>query len=97
MKTIETAFKLSSEIRKQYDLLSIKNRTFFTTYHDSLKSQLQGVDEELDDMEYYFNNPSKPNNEHFLNGYQNLESTLKYCTAVIELQNYVLNLPNSIY
>lgn len=94
MKTIQGAYSLSNRIRKEYDKLSTKNRIFFETYHDNLMYQLQGVDEELDEMLVDFDNQ---NEEHFMMGYKNLEDTLVYFKAVIKLQKLTLELPESIY
>jgi hypothetical protein len=92
------AVKLANQIEDQYYLLTGNTQHFFDTYHDNLRIQMEASHEEAGEVEVYEDKTSKHYNiKHAKQGIYNLQETLKYCKAVIELQKQTDNLPRSIY
>lgn len=104
--TVKNAIKLAQKIEQLYNNLNINNPAFFNQYHDNMGVQVDCVWDEVAEVEAYLKFPTKKY------GYQkkkptgaecadmcmqNLTDTLKYCEAVIKLQEQTLKLPKSIY
>lgn len=100
--TVNNATKLARKINEAYVALSGDDMNFFNQYHDSLRIQADCAWDEVAELEEYLQNPTnkygrRTGLECANMGMQNLVDTLKYCEAVIKLQEQTLKLPKSIY
>jgi hypothetical protein len=104
--TVKNAIKLADQIEKKYNELTADDPNFFDQHHDHLRIQMDCAWDEVAELEEYLKNPTKKYGyqHHKPTGaecaevcMQNLQDTLTYCKAVIDLQTQTTNLPKSIF
>lgn len=104
--TVNNAIKLAQQIEKEYMKLTAEDTNFFDHHHDNLRIQMDCAWDEVEELKEYLKNKTKKYGyqHHKPTGAEcadvcmrNLQDTLTYCKAVIDLQTQTNNLPKSIY
>ncbi len=92
-KKLKEAQRIVNLIFKEYDKIDFKGEVS-NNYHDNMRLQCECASEQLNEMEEYVNRKDEQEVNYI---YEQLEKTLTYCKAVINLQEMENNLPPCIF
>ena len=88
------AATLARKIELEYSKLNNDDPNFFETYHDNVRCQMDCAYQIAGEVEIYV---EKDDLKSAKEQVKDLQDTLKYCKAVIELQKQTVNLPKCIF